>query len=363
MVTPFAFPFKNNDSEGSFNTIKHTLPIRTSSKPISTIKSNPYGGLVNQHSPSLYSVASYAYGSSNDDRASSPEIRDSAVPSPLIVNRPIVAVKRGVPILHSASTNDLLAPRVRSQVAEPEYHPQSILAGLEKMLAQSSKQKFQLNHPMIVYMRFMLKPQDDEAKTTGRFAHFKAKFIPKRAQETTTGSSLRNTFQDGRSANYLPSFAVFDPTVDAVRKIFPEELTDNLKSFVAIIISIAYLDKLPIMDPNSPVSWSDMQLSPENVKPRDLVAFENAPAKARAMLGMEKGMKGLVMQRSASDVLSGPSRDVKPKGRDRVETIQLELKALVRQMIVDVVESAPAAEVQRLFVAASEIVRLSEGFE
>ena len=331
---------------------------------ISTISPGTYGGLINEHSPSLYSATASAYGSSGEDQMPSPELHSSALPSPLAVNRPVIGIKRGKAILHSASTNDLGASRVRSQVAEPEYHPQSILAGLEKMLAQSSKQKFLLNHPMITFMRFQLKPHiEDEIKPSGRFNNLKSKLVPKRAPGFTPGLNLRSAFNESRAAPYIPSYAIFDPTVDAVRKVFPDDLNVNHKAIIAIIISIRYLDKLPVMDPDSPLSWCDMQLSPEMESSRDTTSFENAPAKARAMLGMEKGMKGLTMQRSTSDVYGRPSRDLKLKGRDRVETIQLELKALAMNIMRDAAPNAPDSEIQRLFVAVSEMVRFSEGFE
>ena len=326
-----------------------------------------YGGLINPDSPGVYSVASSEYGAAqhplNDSNFPSPELGGSAMPSPLDVNRSVLNVKRGTPMLHSASTSSLGNLETRSQVAEPGFHTQSILAGLENMLAQSGREMFELNDPLITHIRFMLKPYHPEPKAPGRFAQMKAKLAPKRTPDVSAPLNLRSAYQGGRSDYYHSMIGVIDPTIEAVRKLFPEELTNNLKALVAIVISIRYLDKLPVPDPNSPLTRPGLQLSPDPAPVREIVGFENAPAKARAMLGMGKGIKVPTVQRSSSEVVGEPANDVQPEARDRLETLRLRLKALGKHMIKDAADDMSEGGVQKLFDAVTEIVRLSEGFE
>ena len=354
---------------------RDAFPERVSSKTPASLSSQSYGGLVTCDSPGLYLVAASEYNaeqqSSNGSQYPSPELGSSAMPSPLDLKRSVLDVKRGTPMLHSASTNSLGNSRVRSQVAESGFHAQSILAGLERMLAQSGRKRFELNDPLITYMRFLLKPHDPEAKATGRFAQMKAKLVPKRQTDISAPLNLRSAYQEGATGQYRTPIAIFDPTIEAVRKLFPGELTDVLKALVAIVISIRFLERLPIMDPDSPLAWADLQLSPELLQQqRNITSFENAPAKARAMLGMEKGMKKFTVQRSSSEVFGEPANgfeepasDVLPKGRDRVETIQLGLKALAKYMIKESVVDMSDSGVQRMFDGVTELVRLSEGYE
>ena len=344
-----------------------------------------YGGLINSNDPSVHSVAPSKYStaqqSSDYSNLSSPELDNTAMPSPLDLNRSVLNVKRGQPILHSASTSSLGNPKIRSQMVEPEYHVQSVLAGLEKMLAQSGEKMFQLNDPLITYMRFMLKPHDPEVKAAGRFAQMKAKLVPKRTPDISAPVNLRNAYQQGSSGQDRSVVSIYDPTIESVRKLFPRELTDVLRALMAIAISVLYLDKLPRTDPDSPLSWPELQVSLETKKPCDPVGFENAPAKARAMLGMDKGMKGLVLRRSSSEVFgerangvqakngvqsangAQSQKDTQPKGRDRVETIQLGMKALAKHMIMESVGKPSDDLAERLFAGVNEIVKLGEGYD
>ncbi|KAL8733598.1 MAG: hypothetical protein Q9166_002007 [cf. Caloplaca sp. 2 TL-2023] len=154
-----------------------------------------------------------------------------------------------------------------------------------------------------------------------------------------------------------------DPTVFALRAIFPQARPHHLDSLQATYLALHYIVNLPSSD-FAAASTSDVAASPftsSTKHSRSSSLVSNVPPKARAMLGLDSPVRSPTPL--PSPVVSwfrAKSPELDSDVKSRIENVELLLETSVRKILIEVEGRPLEKQDDALLRAVGEVINMGE---
>lgn len=302
----------------------------------------------NEH-PTYSMVGKYGYGSLDSK-----------------IGFPITPPNLRVPTPSDEFTPSCLRKRPRwGQSTTAHYDPSTtwILQELEVLLADFPRTVLRIQSPVIQRIRsFISNPPIVERSPVGQQSAtaLHSRYSPHRPVANPGGSTRKAGLDHPPQRTRASRNIQADPTMFALRTVFPRARSNHLDSLHATYLALHYVASLP----SSAASASDATASPFNTSrehSRSSSVVSNVPSKARAMLGLEPPVQiSPLLPLAAKSRIRASSRELHPGLKARLEDVELVLETSVRKILVEIEGRSLATPNGALVRAVGEIIRMGE---
>ncbi|MCJ1308328.1 hypothetical protein MMC25_001981 [Agyrium rufum] len=312
------------------------------------------------YSPSAYSTTSRI---STQSKSSPTSIGSSHRRFPRVAHLRRASTGLNLSLMRQAST-------LSKGNGKGPYDTETILATLENMTSNAPDHPIGLHHPAITFLRKLNNEPKGNAeskitnakKPLSALASFSRKLgnnikdASLSRYDTPNGNSrsngLFNTDKPLPASPHLyprPPEAPHTGTLAKLCRIFPTENMYGIQSLLATCIALHYVNSLP-------TSPAPSEADTQSLKTQTGNGFENAPRKARMLLGMQRVVS------SAAAAVAGVLPGEAPQDWERVQALREVLQRLARARVVDLMGGESEKAVAVVGVAVYELVGCLEGY-